>query len=432
MTAFTIVWFGQVISLFGSAMTRFALTIWAWELTGEATALALVGFASFAPEVILSPVAGALVDRWNRKLVMMVSDLAAGLATVALVVLYANDLLQVWHLWVAGAFTGAFASFQWPAYSAAISLMIPKEQYTRASGMMSLAESGSGVLAPLTAGMLIGWLGTQPGFNGIALIMTIDVATFVFAVLALLIIHVPAPTTTAEGRGSLWHEMLYGFRYILARPSLLGLQLIFFFGNFSTTVAFTLLAPMILARTGNNSALLGSVNAVGAVGAIIGGSALSVWGGPKRRTYGLFISWFLVGICQVLFGFGLPFWFIGSFVADVISPTLNGCNQAIWQSKVAPDVQGRVFAVRRTIAQITIPLAMLLAGWLADKIFEPAMMPTGALAPLFGSWVGTGPGAGMALIYIFTGLITVLVGIVPFAIPVVREAETRLPDHVQA
>jgi len=248
MAAFTIVWFGQVVSLFGSAMTRFAITIWAWELTGEATALSLMLFAAFAPEIILSPLAGALVDRWNRKLVMMLSDLSAGLATVAILVLYANGDLQLWHLWAAGAFAGAFASFQWPAYSAAISTMIPKAQYTRASGMMSLAWSGSGILAPLAAGALIGFLGSG---RGLILIMTIDVITFVFAIGALLYIHVPQPSRSEEGQegqGSLLQESGYGFRYILARPSLLGLQLVFFFGNFLYGLAFALTAPMILAR----------------------------------------------------------------------------------------------------------------------------------------------------------------------------------------
>jgi len=435
MSAFLLIWIGQVISLLGSAMTRFALTIWAWQLTGQATALALVGFATFAPEVILSPIAGALVDRWNRKLVMMISDLAAGLATVMLLVLYVSGNLQVWHLWVAGAFASAFASFQWPAYSAAISVMIPKEQYTRASGLMSLAESGSAILAPTLAGALIGLLGLAPGFNGLTLILTIDILTFVIAISALLIVTVPqpAPTEAGEaGRGTLWQETLYGFRYIFARPSLLGLQLIFFFGNFLTTVPFILFAPMVLSLTNNNSALLGSVNSVTAIGGVLGALALSAWGGPKQRVHGVFLGWALLGLGMAFTGLGLPFWYVAGFCVEFINPTLNGSNQAIWQAKVAPDVQGRVFAVRRTIAQITSPVAMLLSGFLADQVFEPAMQPGGALAPLFGSFIGTGPGTGMALMFVIFGILTVFVGLIPYLLPVVREAETRLPDHSSA
>ncbi len=432
MTAFTIVWLGQVVSLFGSAMTGFALTIWAWKLTGSATALALVGFFNFGPTVLLSPIAGALVDRWNRKLVMMLSDLAAGLSTVVILLLYLGGGLQIWHLWVAGAFSGAFQAFQWPAYGASISLMIPKEHYARASGMMSIAESGSGILAPLTAGALIGFVGLRAGLNGVAVIMLIDIVTFVFAIGALLAIHVPQPAQTEAGRkgqGSLWKEAGYGFRYILARPSLLGLQLVFFVGNLMATFGFTLLAPMVLARTGDNATILGTVESVAAVGGVIGGIVLSAWGGFKRRVHGVFFGHVAAGVCQVLIGLGFPIWYVGSFCGSFIIPIINGSNQAIWQSKVAPDVQGRVFSVRRLIAQISAPVSMLLVGPLADRVFEPAMRAGGSLAPVFGGLLGTGRGAGMALMIVFSGLVVGLAGAIPYAIPVVRNAETLLPDH---
>jgi MFS family permease len=432
MTAFTIVWLGQVVSLFGSAMTGFALTIWAWKLTGSATALALVGFFSFGPTVILSPIAGALVDRWNRKLVMMLSDLAAGLSTVIILLLYLGGYLQIWHLWVAGAFAGAFQAFQWPAYGAAISLMIPKEHYARASGMMSMAESGSGILAPLAAGALIGLIGLGAGLNGVAVIMLIDIATFVFAIAALLVIHVPQPPRTEEGRkgqGSLLKEAGYGFRYIVERPSLLGLQLVFFVGNLLGTFGWVLLAPMVLARTGNNAAILGTVESVGAIGGVIGALVLSAWGGFRRRVHGVFFGHIVAGVCQALNGLGFPIWYAGSFGQSFIVPIINGSNQAIWQSKVAPDVQGRVFSVRRLIAQISAPASMLLVGPLADRVFEPAMRAGGSLAPVFGWLVGTERGSGMALMIVFSGLVVMLAGVIPYAIPVVRNAETLLPDH---
>ncbi|MBI3241643.1 MAG: MFS transporter [Chloroflexi bacterium] len=433
-TAFLIVWLGQVISLFGSGMTRFALTIWAWQLTGEATALALVAFFAYAPEVLLSPIAGALVDRWNRKLVMMLSDLAAGLATVTILLLFVGGLLQVWHLWVAAAFVGAFTSFQWPAYSAAISTMLPKEQYARASGMMSLAETAPLILAPLAAGGLIGFLGTSGGFNGLTLILLIDVITFVTAIVALLVVHVPQPAESEsgkEGRGSLWQESIYGFRYILARPSLLGLQTVFLMGNFLGGLGFTLFAPMILARTQNNSTLLGVINSVAGVSGAIGSAVISAWGGPKRKVHGVLWGWAVIGLCQFFLGFNLSFWFwvvVISF-AEFVNPMLNASNQAIWQAKVAPDVQGRVFSTRRLIGQLAGPLATLMTGPLADKVFEPAMQAGGGLAASFGWLVGTGPGAGMGLIFVLSGALLVVASLLPYAIPVVREAEDRLPDH---
>lgn len=431
MTGFTVVWVGQVISMLGTGMTRFALTIWAWQLTGSATALALVGFFSFGPIVIFSPIAGALVDRWNRKLVMMLSDLAAGLSTVAIFLLYATGHLEIWHLYVAGAFAGTFESFQFPAYSAAITTMVDKKHYARASGMLSLAESISGIAAPALAGLLL----VAIGINGI---LIIDIVTFVAAILALLMVAIPQPPRTAEGAegsGSLWHESIYGFRYILARPSLLGLQMLFFMSNLLGTLGFTLLAPMILARTDSNSVILGTVQSAFGVGGVVGGLLLATWGGPKRRVHGVLLGFIGVSLLgQTLMGLGqiLPVWVMAAFFFSAIIPILNGSNQAIWQQKVAPDVQGRVFATRRLIAQITAPLAMLMAGPLADFVFEPGMMAGGSMAATFGWLVGTGPGAGMALIFVLSGLLGGFIGIVGYFSPTIRNAEDILPDHVVA
>lgn len=431
MTGFTVVWIGQVVSLLGTGMTRFALTIWAWQLTGSATALALMGFFSFGPIVLFSPVAGALVDRWNRKLVMMLSDLAAGLATVAIFLLYTTGNLEIWHLYVAGAFAGAFESFQFPAYSAAVTTMVDKKHYARASGMLSLAESISGIAAPALAGLLLVVI-------GIGGILIIDMVTFVLAILALVMVNIPQPPRTAEGaegQGSLWYESIYGFRYILARPSLLGLQMLFFMSNLLGTLGFTLLAPMILARTGSSSVILGTVQSAFGVGGVVGGLLLTTWGGPKRRVHGVLLGFIGVSLLgQTLMGLGqiLPVWVVAAFFFSAFIPILNGSNQAIWQQKVAPDVQGRVFATRRLIAQITAPLAMLLAGPLADFVFEPGMMAGGSMAALFGWLVGTGPGAGMALIFVISGLLGSLIGVVGYLIPTIRNAEDILPDHVVA
>jgi MFS family permease len=428
MFGFTIVWIGQVISLLGSGMTWFALTIWAWQLTGQATALALVAFFSVGPTVLLSPIAGALVDRWNRKLVMMLSDLAAGLMSVAILLLYSTGHLQIWHLYVTGAFAGAFQAFQFPAYSAAVTTMLPKEQYGRANGMLSLADSASTIFAPLAGGILLAFIGV-PG------ILLIDIVTFVVAIGALLLVYVPQPKATEagrEGQGSLWKESLYGFRYILARPSLLGLQLVFMATNFTSSIASTVFAPMILARTGDNSLVLSTVESMLGIGGVVGALLLSVWGGPKRRVHGVLFGFTLEGLLGPLvmgLSSGPVGWAIGSFFSFFFVPIINGSNQAIWQAKVAPDVQGRVFATRRLIAQISWPIATLLAGPMADYWLEPAMAAGGSLSSIFGGLVGTGAGSGMSLMFVVTGILGVFLGLVGYAIPVIRNAEDILPDH---
>jgi DHA3 family macrolide efflux protein-like MFS transporter len=428
MRGFTIVWLGQVISLLGTGMTRFAIIFWAWQISGRAMATALVAFFSFAPTVLISPLAGALVDRWNRKLVMMLSDIVAGLTSLALLVLVVSGRLQIWHLYLAGAFAGVFESFQVPAYGAALSTMLPKRHYARASGMMSMAQSGAEIGAPLLAGILLRLL-------GMAGILAIDVATFAVAVAALAMVHVPQPSRGEAGadsaRTGLWQESLFGFRYIFERAGLLGLQLVFFADNLLAAMAFNLLPAMVLARTANDTVALGTVQAALGIGGLAGGLALSAWGGPKRRLHGILLGWALSMVGQVAFGLGrgVAGWAVAGAVMMFFTPILNGSNQAIWQSKVAPELQGRVFGARRLIAQVSWPLATLAGGFLADHVLEPGMQAGGSLARLFGALVGTGSGAGMALLFALTGGAGVGVSLLAYSFRATREIEVRLPDH---
>lgn len=427
MLAFTIIWVGQVFSLLGTAMSSFALMVWAWLITGEATALALVGFFSFAPTILVSPFAGALVDRWNRKLTMMLSDLASVLSTVAVLLLYSTGNLQIWHLYVTGAFSGVFMAFQFPAYSAAITTMVSKEQYGRVSGMLSTADFASSIMAPVIAAILLGVI-------GITGILTIDIATFLVAVGALLMVRIPKPVVTEEGlksRGSFLKESAYGFRYIFKRPSLVGLQMIGLTANLVITFASTVMPPMLLARTGNNTTVLGIVESAFGVGGMVGSIALSLWGGPKHKVHGILggITFVSLGLMFIGLGHGLYTWSLAAFFCMLFIPIANGSSQAIWQAKVPPDVQGRVFATRVMIARVGVPVAMLISGPLADRVFGPAMMPEGGLAPIFSGLVGLGPGAGMALMFVIAGVLGVLVGLGGYAFRAVRNAEDILPDH---
>lgn len=429
MPALIIVQVGQFISLLGSAMVAFGVTIWAYQITGKATALAMAGFFFTVPRLVMAPIAGTIVDRSNRKLMMMVSDLAAGLSTIMLLLLYTTGDLQIWHVYVANIINGAFRAFQFPAYSSVVTMMVSKEQYARASGMMSLVRSTSGVFAPMLAGAL--W-GLSRGFT---VIMIIDIATLIVAIGTLLFVHIPQPPTTEagrEGKGNILKESAYGFRYIFARPSLLNLQLLFLAANFFTLLSLSVLSPMILASTDNNEIMLSSVRSAGAIGGVAGGLLMSAWGGSKRKIHGVLLGWVffnLLGVIPMGLGRSLPIWALASFFLTFFVPVTNSSNQAIWQAKVAPDVQGRVFSVRMLIAWFINPLASLAAGPLADYLFEPAMSEGGAWADRFGGLVGTGPGAGMSLMFIFAGASATLVSLGGYAFRTVRNVEDILPDH---
>ena len=429
MFGFTLVWLGQIVSVLATNMTLFALTIWVFQQTGSATALGLMQVFFITPLLIMTPFAGVMVDRHNRKLMMMVSDLAAGLATVSILVLQAFGVLQVWHLYAAAIVQGLGTAFQWPAYSAAISTMIPKEKLGRANGMMSLIDMGPGVLAPLLAGALLPVI----GLTGI---LSLDVVTFVLAVLVLVFVQIPQPVRTEEGaqsQGNILKEAAFGFRYIFARPSLLGLQLVFFFGNLCFGIAMTVLAPMILLRTGNDAVSLGLVQSAGAIGGVVGGVIMSAWGGFKRRVHGVLAGWIVSSFFFSLGGLGssLPLWVITMALSSLVSPLVNGSNQAIWQSKVAPDLQGRVFSARMLIAWMTNPISPLIAGTLADYVLEPAMRAPSGLSSALDWMITPGPGAGMGLLIFFSSLGGILAGLVGYFVHPIRHAEDILPDHDQ-
>jgi MFS family permease len=428
---FLVVWLGQFVSMFGSALTRFALTLWIYQETGSATALALGGFFSLAPMIVLMPLGGAVADRLNRKTVLIVSDTVGACSTAALLILFYAGELRIWHLYLVNTLSSASEAFQYPAFMAAMGMIVPKEHFSRANGMRDLARSSSSIFAPLAAGALL-------VFVNVGQIMTLDLATFAVAILALFIVHIPQPAKSAEGRkaqASLRRDIVYGFKFIKERPSLLGLQSTMLAVNLFGTMVGILIPAMILARTDNNELVLGSIQSIMSLGALAGGLAISAWGGPRRRIHGILMSGVLAAVLgRVLFGLGrnLVTWIPGAFFLYFFIPINNGSSGAIWISKTPPDVQGRVLATRRFAAQVSNPIGALLAGPLADRVFEPAMMPGGALASIFGGLMGTGPGTGMSLMFVLAGFVTLFLSLLVYFIPAIWNVEDILPDHIPA
>ena len=405
MRGFTILWLGQIVSLLGSAMTWFAFTIWAWEKTGKASALATISFFAFLPAVLLTPLAGAFVDRWNRKLVMLLSDFAAALGTLAIFLIYTFGDLQIWHIYLVSILAGFFTAFQYPAYAAAVTTMLSKEDYTRAEGMLGSARALSGILAPIFAAALL----SPIGLNGI---MLIDIGTFLFAFSTLLFIHIPQPIQTETGlqsRGTLWQEIVFGFRYIKERQSLRSLTILFMFAGIFLAIGATLMAPLVLSLTRNSETALATVQSTGAVGGVAGGVLLSLWGGTKRRIHNVLVGGAgacLLGILWLGLSHAVLFWAIGSFFFAFFEPFVEGGNIAIWQTKVEADVQGRVFSARHLLVQIPYLFGILMAGYLAEA-------------------------SSISRVLIFAGIAGAFVFLLGYVFRKVREAEILIPDPAQ-
>jgi DHA3 family macrolide efflux protein-like MFS transporter len=425
MQAFGVLWAGQLVSLLGTAIFQFSIGIWLYQKTGLAITFTTMIFFSNIPRIILSPIAGAMVDRWNRKITLMISDLAAGVATLAIFFLIKNDALEIWHLYLLLTLSSAFESFQFPAFSSAITMIVEKKHFARTSAAMALAEEGSRVLAPLLAAALIGLVKLEG-------IILIDTLSFMAAIGTLLLIQIPTPRQSEAGRkakAGILTESLYGFRYFFANPSLLGLQFNFLMVNL-LAMSTVLRTPMILARTGNNEAALGIVASTSAIGGVVGGLVMSIWGGPKRRIHGVLGGLILANLGRAIMGLGqeVIVWSASGFFILFFIAICNSSNQAIWQSKTPVDVQGRVFAARRFTGQLSFPLAGLIAGPLSDKWLEPAMAVNGGLSKIFGGLVGMGPGAGMSLLILIAALIGMIIPAVSYAIPRLRNVEDIIPD----
>ena len=430
MRTFLIIWIGQVISIVGSSLTNFGLGVWIFQETGDATPFALTVLFGSLPRVVLLPVAGSLADRWNRRWLMILADTGNALATLAIVLLLSFGSLEVWHIYVLSAIGSALGTFQQPAYQASITMLVPKRHLARANGLVQTADALGGILAPLLAGFLF----VVIGLGGIVLI---DFATYFFAVFALLLVRIPQPTlepSAEEEKGTVARDVRFAWRYLRERPGLLGLLFYYASVNFFLSAVFVLTGPLLLSQ--HNADVYGFVQMVLGIGGLLGGLVASTWGGPQKRLVRAAIggiALYMVGIIvaglrihPAFPAFGLAF---TVFVVSIVQSISN----AIWQMKVAPEVQGRVFSLRYMLATVITPLAYLAAGPLADQVFEPLMLEGGALAnTTLGTLLGTGPGRGIGLIYVLSGVLVILISAIAYLNPRIRQLEEEVPDAAPA
>jgi MFS family permease len=433
MQIFLTIWVGQLVSLFGSKLSEFAFAFWilekTYQETGTITQFALTILFIYLPKVLVSPIAGVLVDRWNRRQAMIMSDAVSGLITIVAMGLVFTDSLQVWHIYVAVIISSTFNAFQLPAYTAAIAQLVPKEKLSRANGMVQASSAIAKIAAPFVAGLLMELIRLEG-------ILIVDCLTFFFALITLASVPFPKfkPTVMAKKKiiGQIGKEMISGWHYIAVRPGLLWLLSFIAISYFTSGMLEVVLWPLLYQP--GSTEQLGLVLSIGGCGMLVGSLLMSVWEGPSNRVTTILSFVFFQGIIVFLGGLRVSLFVlaIGIFGYLFSLPIIVSCNQAIWQSKIPINLQGRIFALQQAVERSLAICAYLLAGPLVDNILNPLMASNGLLAHSIGKIIGVGFGQGIALLLILLGIVNIMATAIASREPRLRYLEAELPDINQS
>jgi len=405
---FFTIWTGQAFSLVGSALVQFALVWWLTQKTGSATILATATLAALLPQIVLGPFAGALVDRWNRRIIMIVADSSIAAATGVLIFLFAMGRVQVWQVYFILFLRSLGGAFHSPAMTSSTSLMIPNKHLARVAGMNQTLQGVISIFAPPLGALLLGLMPTE-------WVLAVDIGTAALAVIPLFFFSIPQPPRqVAQANGtaqktSYWHDLKEGFQYVVKWPGLFGVILLAMLLNFLLSPASSLLPLLVRQEFHGGAQQLGWVESVFGVGVILGGLALSAWGGFKRRIVTSFCGIVGIGIGVILSGLAPAdlFWLLlaANFVLGFAQVFANGPLTAILQSAIAPDLQGRVFSLIGAGATAMMPLSLLIAGPVSD-------------------WLG------VRVWYVFGGTICILTTMAALFIPAIMNIEqNRQPTH---
>jgi MFS family permease len=423
--AFLILWSGQFVSLIGSFLSSFALGVRIFQLTHSATELGLIYACALVPSILASPLAGSLVDRWGRKKALLVSNVGYMVVALALAGVLVTHQFALWNVVLATIINSVLSALQVPAFGSTVPLLVPKQHIGRANGLLMLAMSASQILAPVVAGFLLLAIRLQG-------IILIDCLSFGAAIVTLLLIRIPEPPAGDHGEADEAVTALGGFaqswRYVTARPGLVSLMVLFgalcFFCGF-VDVLFT---PVVLAFA--TTGALGTVLTVGGAGMAAGSLALSAWGGSRRRTTAVVGFGFLLGLAIVAGSLrpNVPLIAVAAFVFLGCTALVEGSYKSIWQVKVEPRMQGRVLALQNMLTIAPQPVAYLLAGPVADGIFQPLVGRRSVHSHAIAMIVGTGPGRGFALLLFVIGILVLLTVSWAWLNPRIRHLEDELPD----
>ncbi|BAZ43907.1 major facilitator superfamily transporter [Chondrocystis sp. NIES-4102] len=432
MQTFLIVWIGQVISLLGSKLTEFALGFWildqTYQDTGTITQFALTILFMYLPKVIISPLAGVLIDRWNRRYVMIMSDLGTAIVTLVILSLVWSNNLAVGYIYLALTLSSSLNAFQQPAYMAAIAQLVPPKNLSRANGMVQASFAIAKIAAPAIAGLLM-------KFVGLETILTIDISTFVIAIITLVVVKFPNFKRFTKPKQKVVNQVITdavaGWNYIVLRAGLVRLVCFIAISYFTMGMLEVVLWPLLYQP--NSTDQLGLVLSIGGCGMLLGSVLMSVWSGPQNRVKAIIGFVGLQGIIVLIGGLKISpiILAVGIFGYLFSQPIIVSCNQAIWQSKVPTRLQGRVFALQQTLERSLAICAYLLAGPLVDNVLNPLMAEGGVIAKIIGKFINTGMGQGVTLLLVLLGIANLLVVAIAYKEPRLRHLEKELPDRNQ-
>lgn len=376
---FFTVWSAQAISLFGSELVQFALIWWLTESTGSATVLATAALVGMLPRIVIGPFSGALIDRWNRRRVMIIADGTVALATLVLAIIYASGHLEPWHVYVAMFVRATGGGFHWPAMTASTSLMVPEAQLSRVAGMNQTLHGVASMVTPPLGALLLGVL----PMHGI---LAVDVVTAIIAISPLLFVHIPQPERKDDAPVSattILRDIREGLRYIAGWPTFLAIMITSALVNFVLTPTFTLVPILVTRHFGGQAFQLAWLDTAAGVGIIVGGLILSAWGGFKHRLHTMLLGLAGIGIGCLGVGAAPANAFLvaiaGTLVVGLFIPICDGPFLAMVQSLVEPSMQGRVLSLAGTMSRLAAPLSMAVAGPLADKWGVPLWFTTSGI-----------------------------------------------------
>lgn len=418
---YIIFWLSQSVSHLGSAMTSFALILWAYTQNGSAMSVSLMSFFNYVPYIIVSLFAGTFVDNHSKKKIMLVSDSIAAACSVIVFILSIGNGLKIFHIYMVNFVIGFMNAFQSPASAVAVGKIVPKEKLAQVSGMNSFSGNLISVMSPVLAAALF-------SFGGLKVILLIDLLSFIFAFLVLLIvIKIPEDEHKKAEKTSLFAGCAEGFDYLKHNRGIFTIIITMALMNFFSRLTYeNILSPMILARSGNNSIILGIVNAMMGIGGIVGGIIVTTGKFSKDGIKMIYISAifsFLLGDVMMGAGRNVIIWSIAGLAASLPIPFINAEQNVILYQRVPDNIQGRIFAVRNAIQFSTIPLGIILGGFLADYVFEPFMMTENGIASVLYILVGNGAGSGMAVMFLCTGLLGSLFSLISYKQSEIRKLE---------